>query len=152
MRGRKPSAKESKAAPKSGKQRARALREARKARVLHPPAPRFDPRWISTTAETAPCNPALLAAYNSYGNPDFVERGYYVDEPFTCVGCGKSEIWRATQQKWWYEVAKGNVESIARRCRSCRRAQREASAASRKVHLEGLAKVGKTPMRKRRAD
>src|SRR5688500_16853067 len=65
---------------------------------------------------SAPCNPALLAPYNSYGMPKFVERGYYVDVLFACRDCFKQEIWRATQQKWWYEVAKGNVESTAARC------------------------------------
>ncbi|MDX2219108.1 MAG: zinc-ribbon domain containing protein [Burkholderiales bacterium] len=130
--------------PKSGKQRARELRAARKERALHPPAPRHDPRKVDPDADTAPCNPALLAHYNSYGQPEFVARGYYVDTPFTCVGCGKSEIWRATQQKWWYEVAKGNVETIAKRCRSCRRSKREASATSRMIHLKGLVRSGKS--------
>jgi len=32
---------------------------------------------------------------------------YYVDKPFICRDCGKHEIWKATSQKWWYEVAKG---------------------------------------------
>ncbi|WLD14561.1 zinc-ribbon domain containing protein [Planctellipticum variicoloris] len=54
-----------------------------------------------------------------------VERGYYLDQPFTCVDCGKDEVWTATQQKWWYEVAKGDVFTTARRCRICRRRDRE---------------------------
>ena len=52
------------------------------------------------------------APNNSYGVPCFVERGYYQDLPFTCVGCGSKEIWRAAQQKWWYEVAKGYAGGI----------------------------------------
>ena len=100
-----------------------------------------DPRMVEpTNANTAPCNPSLLAAYNSYGVPTFVARGYYVDSPFECISCGKQEVWRATQQKWWYEVAKGNVESRANRCNPCRRAERERSAQARRVHLEGVAK------------
>lgn len=87
----------------------------------------------------APCNPALLAPYNSYGIPRFVERGYYVDIPFHCRDCGKEEVWRATQQKWWYEVAGGYVYSGASRCRSCRRVERERRTEARRVHLEGLA-------------
>lgn len=89
---------------------------------------------------TAPCNPPLLAPYNSYGVPPFVERGYYVDAPFQCCECQKQEVWRATQQKWWYELAKGNVESRANRCNACRRKERERKAQARGVHLEGLAK------------
>jgi len=85
-----------------------------------------------------PVNEALLAPNNSYGAPDFVYRGYYVDRPFRCVDCGKEEVWTGTQQKWWYEVAKGFVYTTAVRCRLCRRKKREQSAESRRVHLEGL--------------
>ena len=54
-----------------------------------------------------PVNGALLAPNNSYGAPDFVYRGYYVDRPFRCRDCGKGEVWTGTQQKWWYEVRRG---------------------------------------------
>ncbi len=37
----------------------------------------------------------------------YLRSGWYRDDPFECAGCGKLEIWTATQQKWWYEVAKG---------------------------------------------
>jgi hypothetical protein len=85
-----------------------------------------------------PVNPEALAPYNSYGLPRYVERGYYEDVPFRCGGCGAEEVWTATQQKWWYEVAKGYVYSTARLCRPCRRRERESRAASRRVHQEGL--------------
>jgi len=85
-----------------------------------------------------PVNEALLAPNNSYGVPDFVRRAYYVDRPFRCVDCGKDEVWTGTQQKWWYEVAKGFVYSTAVRCRLCRRKKREQSNEARRVHLEGL--------------
>jgi len=85
-----------------------------------------------------PVNEALLAPNNSYGAPDFVYRGYYVDRPFRCVDCGKEEVWTGTQQKWWYEVAKGFVYTTAIRCRLCRRKKRQQSAESRRVHLAGL--------------
>jgi hypothetical protein len=99
-----------------------------------------DPRSLEPVdAQTIPCNPALLAPYNSYGVPPFVERGYYVDTAFECAGCRKQEVWRATQQKWWYEVAKGNVESRAKLCSSCRRVERERRAQARRVHLDGVA-------------
>lgn len=85
-------------------------------------------------------NIAKLGPNPSYGLPEFVERGFYQDEPFTCVDCGVEEIWRDTQQKWWYEIAKGGVWTTARRCRSCRRKERARKAQARKVHLEGLAR------------
>jgi hypothetical protein len=81
-----------------------------------------------------------LATYNSYGHPDFVERGYYVDIDFTCQGCGREEVWTAQQQKWWYEVAKGFVYSGAKLCRACRRRERERRTEARRVHLDGSAR------------
>jgi len=72
--------------------------------------------------------------------PEFVARGFYVDQPFQCQDCGVEEVWTARQQKWWYEIAQGGVWTIATRCRPCRRRERERKAAARKTHLEGLAK------------
>lgn len=113
---------------KSGKQRSKKSKPKRAARIKELPV------------GTAPVNAALLAPYNSYGVPAFVERGYYVDIPFQCEGCGKLEIWSAAQQKWWYEVAKGYVYSTAKLCRSCRRREQAHRAEARHVHLEGVAR------------
>jgi hypothetical protein len=82
-------------------------------------------------------NTANLRPTNSYGAPDFVTRGYYVDFPFTCKDCGKAEVWSPTQQRWWYEVAKGDVWTVATRCRPCRRRERE-----RRTAVRGLAEAG----------
>ena len=83
-------------------------------------------------------NVAALAPYNSYGVPRFVERGYYEDVPFTCAACGTPQLWTAWQQKWWYEVAKGYVDSTAKLCRPCRRREQSRRAEARRTHLEGL--------------
>jgi hypothetical protein len=85
-----------------------------------------------------PVNEELLAPNNSYGAPDFVYRGYYVDRPFRCVDCDKEEVWTGTQQKWWYEVAKGFAYSTAIRCRLCRREERQRRDEARRAHLAGL--------------
>ena len=85
-------------------------------------------------------NPTNLHPNNSYGTPDFVVRGYYADMTFTCKECGKPQVWTATQQKWWYESAKGDVWTIAVLCSPCRRRERERKGTARKIHLEGLAK------------
>ena len=61
---------------------------------------------------------AQLAPYNSYGEPPFVRRGFYLDVPFRCASCKLPQVWTAHQQKWWYEVAKGSVESTAKFCRA----------------------------------
>ncbi len=81
-----------------------------------------------------------LAPDGSYSIPEFVQRSYYIDQPFICKDCGKAEVWAASQQKWWYEVAKGGVWTMARRCRPCRRKERERQEEARRVHLEGLAR------------
>lgn len=85
-------------------------------------------------------NVDALAPHTSYGQPDFVARGYYEPIPFTCKDCGVEEIWTPRQQKWWYEIAKGYPFATATRCRACRRRERDHRAAARKTHLEGLAK------------
>ena len=85
-------------------------------------------------------NPSLLRPTNSYSTPDFVDREFYVDRPFRCKDCEKAEVWTASQQKWWYEVAKGDVWTVAIRCRACRRAERDRKAQARRIHQEGLVK------------
>ena len=128
---------------KSGKQRRTEILAQRRARSKRPVpgADADDGRDLQVTdGETAPCNPQALAPYNSYGVPPFVARGYYVDAVFRCCGCQKQEVWRATQQKWWYETSKGNVESRAKLCNACRRAERERRAAARRIHLESVAR------------
>lgn len=62
-----------------------------------------------TAAGAVPVNEAALVPYNSYGSPDFVTRGYYLDRPFRCAACGTDQVWTARQQKWWYETARGGV-------------------------------------------
>lgn len=69
-------------------------------------------------------DPGALASSNSYSQPDFVLRGYYVDLPFTCRECGVEQVWTAARQKWWYEVTKGDVFSTARLFRPCRQRER----------------------------
>jgi len=63
---------------------------------------------------------------------------FYLDKPFKCRDCGAIEIWKATSQKWWYEVAKGNIESTAIHCSSCR-TQRKLKKEEQKKHMELMA-------------
>ena len=74
---------------------------------------------------------SALAPNNSYDVPDFVKLGYYPDRPFTCASCNSPEIWRAAQQKWWYEEAKGDIWSISKFCRTCRRQEQSRRAEAR---------------------
>ena len=116
---------------KSGKQRRAELDAKKKARVDKAAAERRKSELALIDREAARgalVNRAALAPNGSYSRPEFVERGYYSDQPFDCIDCGKSEVWTAQQQKWWYEVAKGDIFTIARRCRDCRRKERERRA------------------------
>ena len=88
-------------------------------------------------------NPENLAPDNSYGTPDFVKRGFYLDMPFSCKSCGAAEVWTETQQKWWYESAKGGVWTVAVLCRPCRKKEQARRAAAREVHLAGIAAMRK---------
>ena len=95
---------------------------------------------------------ASLDPSNSYGMPDFVLRGTYLAQPFDCKGCRTAEVWTPEQQKWWYEVAKGDVSTKAVMCRTCRRNERNRRDAARKASLEGrerkLAKLSQTLARR----
>jgi putative zinc ribbon protein len=134
---------------KSGKQRRKEMISKRRKLAFKRAARGKAVEFSAAPAPLITVNEELLAPNNSYGAPDFVRRGYYVDRPFRCVDCGKEEVWTGTQQKWWYEVAKGFVYSIAVRCRDCRRKQRERSAESRRIHLEG---IERKKQRKKRID
>ncbi|MRR17815.1 MAG: hypothetical protein EG826_15310 [Deltaproteobacteria bacterium] len=63
---------------------------------------------------------------------------FYVDKVLLCRTCGKEEVWTAEQQKWWYEVAKGNINSQAVQCRECRDQEKARRDLARNVHKDGL--------------
>ena len=56
---------------------------------------------------------------------------FYVDLVVVCRNCGTEEVWPAERQKWWYEEAKGNINTQAVLCRSCRAAERQRKEAGR---------------------
>ena len=64
---------------------------------------------------------------------------FYVDKHFKCRSCGAIELWTAARQKWWYEVAKGHIESMAVYCRPCRTQRREEKE-QQKAHMAEMAK------------
>lgn len=113
---------------------AAARRRALKAEKLHA-------KWL---AGKVVVNPANLRPTNSYGTPEFVKRGYYVDFPFNCKDCGKSQVWSPSQQRWWYEIAKGDVWTVATRCRTCRQRERARRTAAREVAEAGMARKRST--------
>lgn len=89
-------------------------------------------RLAEKLAETrAPVDFSALSTKGITMFPAEIRRGYYEDKPFTCVDCKAPQVWTATQQKWWFEVAKGYTYSYAQRCRPCRAAARAKKAAAR---------------------
>jgi hypothetical protein len=124
---------------KSGKQRRTEIRagrlrkQARRAAAVRAQAIRA-PR----PPGTAPVAPERLRPCNCYGAPAFVARGYYEDLEFRCVDCGKEGVWFAERQRWWYEVAQGEVFATARRCAACRARERERKTAARQAQREGM--------------
>lgn len=76
---------------------------------------------------------------NSYGRlPRF-----YVDKVVVCRQCGTEEVWPADRQKWWYEVAKGNINTDAVLCRACRDIEKQRKAEARRIHMEGIRQKSK---------
>src|SRR5689334_5847440 len=88
--------------------RARDIAEAKRVAALHPDI-------LSAHPSAVPADRSRLGHINTYG----VLPEYYVDKPFQCRDCGKEEIWRAQDQKWYYEVAKGHIDATAVRCAAC---------------------------------
>jgi hypothetical protein len=83
-------------------------------------------------------DPKELSHNNTYGRlPRF-----YVDRVVVCRQCGTEEVWPAERQKWWYEVAKGNINTAAVLCRACRENEKLRKEEARRIHVEGLAKKG----------
>ncbi|HXE39679.1 MAG TPA: zinc-ribbon domain containing protein [Azonexus sp.] len=124
---------------KSGKQRRAELRAARQRRQMRlasrevqaaSPAP-----WRPTACVAV--DPSRLRPNNSYSEPDFVARGYYRDLAFRCIDCGAEGVWTAERQRWWYEVAGGDVFTTARRCAHCRAVERQRKEAARQSALAG---------------
>jgi hypothetical protein len=66
---------------------------------------------------------------------------YYRDELFVCKSCGKLETWTALQQRWWFEIARGLIDSTAVACRACRKAKRAFDAES--LHKAWMARFEK---------
>ncbi|MCX6847835.1 MAG: zinc-ribbon domain containing protein [Verrucomicrobia bacterium] len=90
--------------------------------------------------------PAALELQNPQGtwSPPL----YYRDISFHCKDCRKHEMWSATQQRWYYEIAKGSLLSQATRCRACRKKHREETLRQRellRLHREKKAAESKEP-------
>jgi hypothetical protein len=84
---------------KSNKQRRAEIKATRIKREAANPVLKGGEDQKEIPTGLAPCNPENLNRLSSYGAPDFVHRGYYLDVLFRCASCQEQEVWRATQQK-----------------------------------------------------
>jgi hypothetical protein len=89
------------------------LREAERVLSLHPSQQKGHPSAVLADR-------GKLAHINTYG----LLPEYYLDKPFICRTCGKREIWKAADQKWYYEEAKGHIDAKAVECHRCRKKKR----------------------------
>jgi hypothetical protein len=121
---------------KSGKQRRAEIKHRRleRARAFANLDRRVLPAVLPVGA--VPADALALAHNNTYGLLPL----FYLDRPFVCRDCGAAEVWTAKQQKWWYETAQGNIDSIAIRCRSCRAIERRRVEAAREASAAGMKK------------
>lgn len=124
---------------KSGKQRRaemRAARQRRQTRLASRETLAASPvAWLPTACVMV--DPSRLRPNNSYSVADFMARGYYRDIAFRCIDCGAEGVWTAERQRWWYEVAGGDIFTTARRCARCRAVERQRKAAARHSALAG---------------
>ena len=119
---------------KSGKQRRAEIMRHRRER-----AERYAQLDVSTLRSQPPEGAVMADQQALQHNSIFSALPlFYVDKPFTCKDCGVEQLWTAKQQKWWYEVAKGKIETTAIRCRACRKREQMRKAEVRRIHLEGL--------------
>ena len=90
------------------------IRDAESVLSLSPQQQRNHPSAV-------PADRSKLSHINTYGSlPEF-----YLDRPFTCRRCGKTEIWKARDQKWYYEDAKGHIDARAVECHECRKVKQK---------------------------
>ncbi len=120
---------------KSGKQRREEIKAKRLVRLsLSRAANPYMPATRIPLGAVA-VDPAQLAHNNTWG----LLPSFYIDSPFVCKDCGAHEIWTAKQQKWWYEIAKGQIDTRAVRCRPCRLLERARVEEARRVSQAGMA-------------
>lgn len=118
----------------SAEGKAQRLRESQLARAralagVDPTDPEVTPPPGAVLADAA-----KLSHNNTYGRlPRF-----YVDRVVVCRNCGTEEVWPAGRQKWWYEEAKGNINTQAVLCRACRGAERQRKEAARAAAENGV--------------
>ncbi len=83
----------------------------------------IDRGWIQNANEipeaALPVDPDLINLGGSYHRPVF-----FSDQSFTCLDCGAHCVWKAEDQRWYFETFHAPYYQTAKRCRACRRNER----------------------------
>ncbi len=88
------------------------------------------------------CRERLIVDKSKWGANENTYRlapNYYYDIVYTCVDCGRQEIWKKERQKYFFEKIGGNTNSRAVRCRICS-AHVQALKEEQKRHMAEMAK------------
>ena len=126
---------------KSGKQRRLEIKERRRKRALATQNTNLFSKLKSMPKVGAiEADHKELEHNNTYGLLPL----FYIDKCFSCKKCSSEEIWTAKQQKWWYETAKGHIDSTAVHCRRCRKLIREEKS-KQKEHMKAMAEKERHP-------
>ena len=120
---------------KSGKQRRLEIKEKRRKKAVNNSSVDVYSSLVELPAGAIKSN--LSDIYIKYFG---VLPQFYIDKAYVCRDCGSEEVWTAKQQKWWFEIINGDVNSTAIRCIRCRKAIRDQKA-KQKAHMEEMAKV-----------
>ncbi len=90
----------------------------------------IDLGWIQSASEipldAVPVDPDLINLGGSYHRPTF-----FTNQPFTCQDCGSDCVWKAEDQRWYFETFHAPYYETAKRCRVCRRNERQRKAQAR---------------------
>lgn len=121
---------------KSNKQRRKEIKQRRLQRAEKLTAIDQSKMPIHMVAGIVVADQSALDHNNTYGALPL----FYIDRPFICRDCGSPEVWTGKQQKWWYEITKGHIDSTAVHCRPCRKKLQTIKVETRANHLEGIAK------------
>jgi len=119
---------------KSNKQRRQEIKEKRRKRAEKLQAIDVFKKAHELPLNSVAADHAELVHNNTYG----LLPSFYIDKPFVCRDCGSDELWTAKQQKWWYEIAKGHIDSEAVRCLRCRKVA-QAEKEDQKRHMQEMA-------------
>lgn len=88
--------------------------------------------WIGDAAEipadAIPVDPDKVIPGSAWSPVTF-----YQDQPFRCRDCGVSGVWKADDQRWYFETVRVPHNRSATRCLPCRRIHNEHKARSRRL-------------------